>query len=104
MAESVTQRYREIGVRIALGADRGRVIRLVLRQALLLTLSGVVAGLLMAVVAVRLLRGMLYGISPSRPGAYIAVAFTIVMVTLLASLLPARRAVSIDLSEALRTE
>lgn len=104
MAQSVTQRYREIGVRMALGADRGRVIQLVIKQALLLTFSGVAIGLLIAVVTVRLIRGMLYGISPNGPGAYFAVTLTIFLVTLFASLLPARRAASIDPSQALRTE
>jgi ABC-type antimicrobial peptide transport system permease subunit len=104
MAQSITERYREIGVRMALGADRSKVIRLVLRQAMLLTLSGVVIGLLVAAVAVRLIRGMLYGISPGSPSAYMAVTLTIVLVTLFASLLPARRAASIDPSQALGTE
>jgi putative ABC transport system permease protein len=104
VAQSVTQRFREIGVRMALGADRGNVARLVLREAALLAGTGIACGCLLAFFIVRLLRGLLYEIAPGNPIAYSLVAVVVLAVALLASLFPATRAASIDPVDALRSE
>jgi putative ABC transport system permease protein len=104
IAYSVTQRTREIGVRVALGADRRSVERLVVGAGLRLTASGVVVGVAAAFASTRLLSGLLYGVSPADPASFVAIALLVVAVALLASYLPARRAVRIDPIAALRAE
>jgi len=100
----VSQRTREIGLRKALGAQASNLMRTVLRQGLMLAGIGVVIGLGAAYGATRLLAGLLFGVSPLDPITYAVVAFTLTVVALLASYLPARRAASIDPTEALRAE
>ena len=104
IAYSVSQRTREIGVRVALGADRRSVERLVVGAGLRLTAIGLTVGLGAALASTRLLSGLLYGVSPADPGSFVAIALLVVATALLASYLPARRAVRIDPITALRAE
>ena len=98
------QRTREIGVRVALGATRGGVRWLVLRQALALVLAGVALGLPAAWAASRLLRGLLYGLSPADPTRLAGAALVMLAVAVVAAYLPARRASRVDPMTALRSE
>jgi ABC-type antimicrobial peptide transport system permease subunit len=100
----VSQRTREIGVRIALGAQRADVSRLVLRQGLILAVSGVGLGLVAALGLTRLMSSLLFGVAAADPVTYGAVALTLTGVALLASYLPAARAAGVDPNEALRWE
>jgi predicted permease len=104
IAYSVSQRTREIGVRMALGASRGSVVNMVLGQGFRLAGFGIGAGLAAALAATRLLRSLLYGVSPLDPATFIAVPLLLVAVSMLACLLPARRAARVDPMEALRYE
>jgi len=104
MAYSVAQRTRELGIRIALGSDRGGVVRLVLREGMRLAALGVAIGLLGAVAASRLVRGLLYGVSPLDPLAFSVVPLTLVVVAAAAVYLPARTAATVDPIRALKTE
>jgi ABC-type antimicrobial peptide transport system permease subunit len=101
---SVGQRTREIGVRMALGAQRAAVYQLILREACWLAALGIVGGILFSFVATRLLRSMLFGVSPRDAGTAISVVCVLAASALLASFVPARRAASIDPAKALRTE
>jgi len=101
---SVSQRTREIGVRIALGARQGEVRGMFVRHGLLLTAVGVVLGLGVAVALTRLMSALLFGVSPMDPITFAAVAVILGAVALLASYLPARRASAVDPVEALRWE
>ncbi len=102
MAYSVTQRKREIGVRMALGAARENVLRLILKQGMSLVFAGVVIGLLAALVVGRFLSGMLYGVSAGDPVSIAGAAGALLLVALLACYLPARRASRVDPLVALR--
>ena len=101
---TVSQRTREIGVRMALGAARADVGRLVLREGLGLTLAGIAAGLAAAYGLTKLMSSLLYGVSPADPVTYLAVAPALAAIALFASWLPARRAAGLDPTEALRWE
>jgi putative ABC transport system permease protein len=100
----VSRREREIGVRMALGAAARDVLAMILREGLSLTLLGVVLGAGAALVCARFLGSFLYGISASDPLTYAAVALTLSLVALAASLIPARRATRVDPASALRAE
>ena len=104
MALIVTQRTREMGIRFALGASRGDVLRLVLGQGTVLVGIGLAAGLLGALVASRALRSILYDVAPLDPAALISALLTLLLVALIACFLPARRASLVDPIEALRME
>jgi putative ABC transport system permease protein len=104
MAQSVAQRYREIGIRMALGADRQNVLVLVLKQGITLTLSGVLLGTVLGLIAVRFMKSLLYGVTSTNPETYVGVVAVVSLVALVASVLPARRAASIDPVRSLRTE
>ena len=104
IAYSVTQRTREIGVRIALGAQRGSVYRLILREAGALALAGIVIGTVCAIIAASLMRKLLFGTPPWDIATLICVAGVLGASALLASFLPARRAASVDPISALRAE
>ncbi len=104
LAYSVAQRTQEIGLRVALGAGRADVLRLVIRQGLQLTLFGIVAGALIAVGLGRFLSRMLYEVKPADPATLVSVAFVLIVVALLACYIPARRAVRIDPMTALHYE
>jgi putative ABC transport system permease protein len=104
MALIVTQRTRELGIRFALGASRGDVLRLVLGQGAMLVGIGLAAGLLGAFVASRALRSVLYNVAPLDPAALISALLTLSLVALIACFVPARRASRVDPIEALRSE
>jgi len=100
----VSERRREIGIRMALGADRASVLRMVLSQGLKLTLAGVVAGLAAAFGMNRLLASLLFGVKPSDPVTITAVVGLIGAVALVACYLPARTATRVDPMIVLREE
>jgi putative ABC transport system permease protein len=104
MALSVTQRTRELGIRVALGANRGRVFRLILGQAFLLVGIGLVAGMLLAVSTGRALASILYDVSAWDFTGFVTAAVVLAAVALIACCVPARRATRIDPIVALRTE
>jgi len=104
MSYSVSQRTREIGVRMALGARRIDVVRLILGQGLRLTLMGMVIGVVCSVALTWVLRSVLYGISATDPLSFLAVAVLLTMVAAAASYVPARWATRVDPMRALRTE
>ena len=104
VASAIAQRTNEIGVRIALGAGRGGVVRLVLGQGLALAGIGLGLGLAASIASTRLLQSMLFQVQPADPGVYIAVAVMVGVVTVVAAYVPASRAANIDPVAALRRE
>jgi ABC-type antimicrobial peptide transport system permease subunit len=100
----VNQRQREIGVRMALGAQQRDVLRLVVWRGLALAVVGVVIGLVGAVALTRLMQGVLYGVEPTDPFTFGAAAVGLLAIAVLASWLPARRAASVDPAVAIRYE
>jgi len=104
IAYSVSQRTREIGVRMALGAQRNAVLQLVLGEALTLVLAGIAAGLLGSLFAAALMRNLLFAVRPWDLPTYLAVTAALALCALLASYVPARRAAHVDPMVALRYE
>ena len=104
MSYAVSRRTREIGIRMALGAARGDVLQLMLKQGALLAGLGLALGLLAAVSLTRLIKTMLYGIGATDPLTFVAVASLLAAVALLACWIPARRATKVDPMMALRVE
>jgi putative ABC transport system permease protein len=104
MALSVTQRMRELGIRMALGAARGHVFRLVLGQGALLIFVGVALGLVGAAIASRALQSLLYGVGALDFSAFAVAVASLILVAVLACVLPARRATQVDPIIALRAE
>ena len=98
------QRTHEIGIRIALGAGKGAILRNVLRQGLILTVAGLTIGVLASLMVTRFLRTVLIGVAPTDLFTYATVAIVLCMVAMFACYLPARRAAAIDPVQALRTE
>jgi predicted permease len=104
LSYTVARRTGEIGVRMALGAQRGNVLRMVLREALVVTLLGTLVGLGAALAATRVLTSMLYGLTPRDPATLVAAALVLLAVATLAALIPAWRASRTDPMTALRYE
>jgi hypothetical protein len=101
---TVNRRFTEIGIRMALGAQRAHVLGLVLGQSLALTAVGIGLGLAAASAVTRSLRGMLFGLTPLDPGTFIGVAVVFAVVAALAASIPAHRATRVDPLVALRTD
>jgi ABC-type antimicrobial peptide transport system permease subunit len=101
---AVSQRTREIGIRLALGSQKGALRWMFVRSALVLTGVGVVIGLAAAAALMRLMKTLLFGVSPLDPLTFLAVPLILATAAALASYLPARRAAGVDPIEALRAE
>ena len=104
MSYTMAQRTRELGVRVALGAQRRDILSLVIRKAVSLGLIGTTIGLVGCLAVTRLVASLLYRISPGDPWTLASASLLLVIVTILASWLPAHRAAKIDPMEALRHE
>ena len=104
IAFGVTQRTREIGVRVALGAQQHDVVRLVMQRGMLLIGTGLAIGSAAALALGRFMAGLLYGVTPTDPVTLLAVALFLAAVAILATYLPARRAARVDPMVALRAE
>jgi ABC-type antimicrobial peptide transport system permease subunit len=104
IAYGVRQRVREIGIRLALGAPPGQVIRLVVIEGLKPTIIGVILGLVLTVVTTGVMRSLLFGVSQYDPATLIGVATLMILVGLLAAVVPAYRATRFDVVRTLRAE
>ena len=104
IAYSVTERTQEIGIRMALGAQRGAVLRMVIKQALLLAVTGIAVGGGGALLLTRLMEGLLFEVKPADPLTFGVVSAILTAVALLASYIPGRRATQVDPVVALRAE
>jgi macrolide transport system ATP-binding/permease protein len=104
MAYSVSQRTRELGIRISVGAERRDIFKLILGQGLAISVVGLLAGLVAALVLTRLTAKLLYGVSATDPVTFIVIALLLLCVAMLASYFPARRATKVDPMIALRMD
>jgi putative ABC transport system permease protein len=104
LSYTVTQRTRELGIRLALGAAPGAVRRMVVRQGLALVVTGLLIGLAGSLAVVRVMTSLLYGVAPTDPLTFTAVGALLVSVAVAASYLPARRATRVNPIIALRAE
>jgi len=104
MSYSVSQRSHEIGLRMALGSETSRVIRMVIREGLALSGLGVAMGIGYAIAMTRVMSGLLFGIAPTDPLTYAALSLLLITVTVVACYIPARRASRVDPLVALRHE
>lgn len=102
IAYAVSQRTREIGIRLALGAQRGELKRMFVRHALLLASVGLAVGLVVSAGLTRVMSTMLFGVSPLDPATYALGARVLVLAAILASYLPARSTAAVDPAEALK--
>jgi putative ABC transport system permease protein len=104
MSYAVTQRNREIGIRLALGAQRQSIFKLILGRAIILALIGVVAGLLLSFVLTRSMSSILFGVSTIDPVIFVLLSVFLIAVILIASFVPAWRATKVDPLVSLRNE
>ncbi len=104
MSYAVLHRTNEIGIRVALGAQRGQILRLIMRQGFVLAAAGVVVGIALAFLLTRFLASLLFGVQPFDPVTFVCVAFLLTLIALAACYLPARRATHVDPLVALRYE
>ena len=104
MAYSVAQRTQEIGIRMALGADRGRITSMVLREGMTSVAAGLALGIAGALALSRLVSGLLFGVGPTDPICYAGSAIVIIAAALAACFLPARRATAVSPMTALRAQ
>jgi putative ABC transport system permease protein len=104
LAFGVSRRTREIGIRIALGAQSGKVLAMIIRQGMTLALIGAAAGIIAALAFTRLMRGLLYGVSPLDPLTFMSALLVLGLSALVACWIPARRASKVDPMVALREE
>jgi putative ABC transport system permease protein len=104
MAYTVTQRTHEIGIRMALGAQAGNVLRLVIGQGIKLAVTGMVIGLIASLALTRMIKGMLFGVSATDPATFVIIPLLLAGVALIACYLPARRATKVDPMVALRID
>lgn len=104
LAHDVGQRTQEIGIRMALGALPRSVLLLVLREGLLLTLAGLAVGVAGAMLTTRMMQALLFGVSPTEPAVFLAIAALLLFVAVLACWVPARRAMRLDPLQALRQD
>jgi ABC-type antimicrobial peptide transport system permease subunit len=104
IAYSVAQRTREIGIRLALGAEKREIIRMFLRQGLVLTGIGLACGLAAAFAVIRVMSSLLFEVSPVDLVTYAAMCLSLILTTTLATYLPSLRAAAVDPVEALRAE
>jgi len=100
----VSERTHEIGIRLALGANRSKIMRMILRQGLELAIAGAAVGLIGALIVSRLMAGVLYGVAPYDPLTFVGVTLVLTAVALAACYIPARRATRVDPMFALREE
>src|SRR5207248_3326982 len=103
-AYSVARRTREIGIRMALGAQAGAVLRMIMRESSIMLFSGVTIGLLLAIATAKVLSGLLYGVRALDPIAFTVAPLILTIAALIATWLPARRATRVDPVQALRAE
>jgi ABC-type antimicrobial peptide transport system permease subunit len=104
LAASVLERTREIGLRVALGADRGSIVRMVMVRTLLLTAAGLLLGTIGAMLTTQVLTKLLFNVAPSDPAIFAAAAAVLAAMALVAGVLPARKAASVDPLIALRAQ
>jgi putative ABC transport system permease protein len=104
LSYSVSQRTQEIGIRMALGASRGHILQIIMKQGVTLTLAGVAVGIIAALASTRLIQGLLYGVSSTDTATYLSVPGVLLAAALAATFIPARRATKVDPLNALRHE
>ena len=104
IAQAVSQRRREMGIRLALGATANGVVRAASLPGITLALAGIVCGVVLALFATRLLKGLIWGVAPNDPTTFLAVAVLLLAVTALASIIPALRLAALDPAQTLRNE
>jgi putative ABC transport system permease protein len=104
LAHAVSRRTQELGIRMALGAKRGELLVMVLREGITLTAAGVIGGLVGAALLTRVMASLLFGVSTTDPGVYVGISLLLLLVALAACYLPAQRATKVDPMVALRCE